>query len=147
MALGLQDIREALAGQIRDNIGRQTNVYAYPPMTIAPPAIAVLSPDGAEYVDYWQTFSRAGIGKVTFTLRIYLAAGYIDAQIALDDYLSVGDGFASSVLDALLAGPTLGGVVQTCHVQGASGPLFDELTGQWVADIPIEVYAKKVTPE
>lgn len=146
MALGLQTIREALETRLSTYLAsgsRQTNVYAYPPETLQYPAIGIHTGEG-DYITYWETMSDSGVASVRFVIRIYAAARYVDAQMAVDAYLSAGSGFTSSIVNAILADKTLGGTVETCRLLEARGLVPDEVTGGWVADVPIEIYARKV---
>lgn len=117
--LTLRDIREALATQIRDAVAEPTNVYAYRVDNPQPPYI-IVDPD-AEYLDYFAggTFGSAGMSKARFSLEINPASNDTEsAGIALDDYLSAGTGNPSSVIDAIMANPTLGLTGCTVHEFG-----------------------------
>ena len=68
-----------------------------------------------------------------------------DAQMALDDWLSVGSGATSSLVDALMADVTLGGAVQTCRLLSAGGYPDVELSdGPLSVRLPLEVTINKI---
>lgn len=135
--LTLQTIREALADQLRDALsagGRKTNVYPYrtngttPSITIDP---------AADYLDYFVTFGAAGLSTVRLTLEIIPASTEAkSAGIALDDYLSAGTDNPASIMDALYADTSLGGVAETLQVTGLTvDPL--EVTASMELEITI----------
>jgi hypothetical protein len=63
----------------------------------------------ADYLDYWQSFGAAGVSTVRFELEVNPAGSdALSAGVALDDYLSAGTGNTASIVDAIMATPTLG---------------------------------------
>ena len=54
-------------------------------------------------------------------------------------YLSVGTGNGASIIDALMADKTLGGVVETVHISGVSN--YDATTR--TAVVPLQVVCRK----
>ncbi len=62
MAFDPKAIREALAEQIRQNIAREVNVFAYKPANPPYPYVAVICDD--PYVAYHETFSSATTGAL-----------------------------------------------------------------------------------
>lgn len=146
MALGLNTIRTALETRLQTYLNsgsRPTTVYAYPPDSPSFPSIGIVPGEG-DFITYYETMSDSGISSVRLVIRLYLSARFIDAQMAIDDYLSAGSGFTSSILNAILADKTLGTTVDTCIIREVRGVSFDEMTGQWTVDIPIEIFARKV---
>jgi hypothetical protein len=116
--LTLATIREALATTIRNGVNRQVTVTAYP-ADVPPPAITI-EPDSGDYVDYWLSFAGAGLAAVRFALVV--EPGGNDpksAAIALDDFLSAGQGNGSSVIDAVMADRTLGLAGCDCVITAA----------------------------
>ena len=138
--LTLREIREALASTIRDGVERETTVLAYRAVSSSFPLI-VLEPDGGDYVDYWQSFGSSGIAVVRLSVVIVPGRADESARIRLDDFLSAGTGNGSSVVDAVVADPTLGGVVRTVQVGAVS---VSDGDGGPVAVIPVTVYVGKI---
>jgi hypothetical protein len=103
----LSEIREALSVTIRNGIGRQTNVYAYPVEDPAPPAVTI-EPD-ATYVDYWSSMGGRGLSIIRFVLVLEPGGNDLPSALRrLDDYLSLGTGNSSSLVGAVMADRTLG---------------------------------------
>ncbi len=101
-------VRAALASQITVQTGLRTLPEARD--SIQPP-VAVILP-GQPYVTYGATMD----GAFTVNLRVLIvisdAAPDEKVQRALDAYLGIGSGTtASSIPDAIMADPTLGGIV------------------------------------
>jgi hypothetical protein len=116
--LTLSEIREALAEQLRNNIARDTNVRAYPPMPPPPGILVDLAPDP---VDYWMTFGTAGISAVRLVLKVDPGPGEEEsAARRLDEMLSAGTGNTSSVIDAVMEDRTLGLTGVTCVARDVS---------------------------
>jgi hypothetical protein len=101
--LSIGDIRASLADQLRANLDRQTNVYAYNE-GLAIPAVAFTLDDTPTY---WVSFGETGLSSVTFLVRVIPGVANRDTEIRLEQYFSAGTGNGSSVVDALLAGGTL----------------------------------------
>ena len=138
--LTISEIREALAAQLRANIDRGFNVKAYPPQPQAP---SILILNDSDAVDYWLSFSDAGVSAVRLTLMIDPARGGDVESIArrLDDVLSAGVGNTSSVLDAIMADKSLGLAGVSCDVKSATvDPIALTL------EIGVEVTVSKVAP-
>jgi hypothetical protein len=84
---------------------------------------------------------------VLLTIEVGIVASEISQQIAMDDYLSVGSGFTSSIVDALLADVTLGGAVDTIKIGNATEPQWEDSDRDvLIARIPLEIVATKVSP-
>lgn len=137
--LTLREIREALAAAIRDGVERETTVLAYRAVSSSFPLI-VLEPD-SDYVDYWQSFGSSGVAVVRLSVVIVPGRADESARIRLDDFLSAGTGNGSSVVDAVVADPTLGGVVRTVQVGAVS---VSDGDGGPVAVIPVTVFVGKI---
>ena len=124
MPLNIGAIRTALADQIRvatNSSSLPANVYDYPPDSPQLNAILIRpAPAGdGNYVAYHGSFGSA-LCPLGFRIELRCGGGQIDAAKAMDLYLSSGND--ESVFDALLADVTLGGVIQTLLVSGASPP-------------------------
>ena len=106
----LSDIRTALANRITTGTGLRTLPEARD--QISPP-VAIILP-GQPVVTYGMTMD----GTFTVNLRVLIAIS--DAppnekvQRALDSYLGIGS-VAGSIAGAIMADPTLGGVVHFCE--------------------------------
>jgi hypothetical protein len=109
----LNDIRAALAARITAGTGLRVLPEARD--QISPP-VAVILP-GNPVVTYGMTMDG------TFTVRLRVLVAISDAppnekvQRALDAYLGIGsnDASVSSIAAAIMADPTLGGVVHFCE--------------------------------
>jgi hypothetical protein len=127
--LTLSAIRDALAAQIRANIDRSVTVHARNPGGRSGRNI-VITPE-TDYIEYALTMGPNGQADVFFAIDIECPAAQLDsAQIALDDFLSVGQGNTSSVVDAIQAGRdtvngALGGLVADVVCLTADGPNLD----------------------
>ena len=144
VGLNLRAIREAIKAQL-DAAGfdRSVTVYAYHPGSLTFPCIIVRP--ASDYVGYFTTFGENGLADVQFEIEIQTTGRVIDAQMALDDWLSVGSGATSSLVDALMADVTLGGAVQTCRLLSAGGYPDVELSdGPLSVRLPLEVTINKI---
>ena len=144
--LTLSAIREALKAQLDTNItGREVDVKAYR-VTGAKvyPRITIES-DPGDFLDYWLTGTSAGLATVRLVMVLEAGAlnddGFADesSRRRVDDFLSCGTGNASSIIDAVMADVSLGGVVATCHIPRAE---VDDATA--TARLPIEITLNKV---
>lgn len=138
ISLDLQAIRTALKLRLNTALGDACDVYANVPDDPQVPYIGIM-PDPSGYVSYYETFGTQGLADVRLILVIDAGTRTIDAQIALDDYLGIGT--PRSIVSAIEADRTLGGVVQSCVALKADGPSFE---GGLIARIPVEILAKKV---
>jgi hypothetical protein len=144
--LTIGEIRSAVADQLRANLARDTNVYAYNEGT-AIPAVALTLDD---VPNYWVSFGETGVSSVPFLLRIVAGVANKDSEIRLEQYLSAGTGSGSSVVDALLAGGTLedAGYLLEFEPRGVerevrvdmSGDPFEVLVGQMVVTVSVQKY-------
>ncbi len=122
VSVSLREIREALAAQIEAYVSRDVNGYPYGTGGLIGTRCVVIAPAG-DYVSYFGTFGEDGLADLRLEVKVIPTnATTIDAQIALDDYLSIGQGNASSVVDAVHSDRTLGGLVEDCVCLTASGP-------------------------
>ena len=151
MAAGVTAIREALETRLATYLGagsRQVSVFAYRPedLTGTYPAVCVEPGEGElGFVSYFESMSNNGCALLRFEIQVFVSGRYIDAQRAMDAFLSAGSGFTSSILNAILADPTLGGVVSTCRLLAASRPAQTDDDGSvWVSRLPLDVYTMKV---
>jgi hypothetical protein len=111
MALTLSDIREAIGAQLRANLEKQTNVYVYDEGSDVPSVSLTLDAPPI----YYESFGPPRqLEAVTFLVTVTPGASdRKSAVITLDKYMSSGTGNGSSVIDALDADPTFGGVVMS----------------------------------
>lgn len=140
----LEDIRTALAAQLKDKIARDCNVSAWPDST--PPLPTVQVWPASNYVDPWTTFS--GGGRATVNLRVRVETANQDGATAakiMDEFLSPGSlGESSSIVDAIMSDPTLGELVDSCvPVPGGIEIDIDPDTYNHVGFIDVQVILKK----
>lgn len=108
----LSDIRAALGARITAGTGLRTLPEARD--QISPP-VAVILP-GQPLVTYGNTLDGAFTVNLRVLIAISDAAPDEKVQRALDAYLGIGTGnSASSIPGAIMADPTLGGVVHWCE--------------------------------
>lgn len=142
-SVDIQAIRTALKSRLDAALNPSSpttvvvNVYANPVADPIPPCITIRTPSG-DYVSYWETMGPAGMTDVFFELEIDPGCQWIDATIALDNYLGVGT--TLSIVSAIDADVKLGNVVQTVQLLKAVGG--NEFDG-WRPRIPVAVVAKK----
>jgi hypothetical protein len=142
MAAVMTTVKEALAAQISAyfaaNGGRQTNVRPYRSVSTYPcitMAITDLVPFG--------TMGPAGIAEVQLMVTIHVNSADPDSdEIAMDDYMSVGVGNGSSVIDAINSDHTLGGVVENVTALEVRAPV--DTPNDYAADVPLMVLLRKV---
>lgn len=129
MALDLAEIRQALETVITaalNSSSRPANVYAYPPDSPELPAVLIRPRQNtATYVQYHKSFSSNQQGDNALAgieLEIEVRAGGwdIDAQMAMDAWLSTGT--AASIINAVEADKTLGGVIESCWIRAVGAP-------------------------
>lgn len=89
-------------------------------------------------VDYYETFDPTS--AVLLDVEIRVRAAPVDAQKAMDRYLSRGTG-QTSVTDAIEMDQTLGGSVVSCEVVGGAevGPIPADDTQDYIARIHLRV--------
>lgn len=113
--VNLRAIRDGLAAQISNGLARHVSVDAYPGTTSVLPNITIES--SQPYVTYHETFGdRCLVGIELSLLVVTAAADGRSAWIVMDDLLSPGGSNASSVVHAVEADPTIGGLVGNCWV-------------------------------
>jgi hypothetical protein len=137
--LTLSAIREALAAQIVAYTQRGVNAKPYR-VGGTPTRQVVIEPDIGDYIDYWVT-QGGPVGLARVRLVIVIEADNADehARRRLDDFLSVGQGNGSSIVDAVMSDVTLGGLVDTCHIRAAQ--VNDTIA---IARLAIEVHVRKI---
>ena len=137
MSLTLSTIRAAIGAQLRANIDREVNIDVDGEGKPAP--VVRVELQASDPIDYWLTMTGNGIAEVRFDLVVDVANVDQSAVRRLDDFLSVGTGNNSSIIDALLVDKTLGGVVETIHVSGVSE--YDAVNV--TATLPLQVVCRK----
>ena len=142
MSVNLQAIREALAAQVRANVAKNINVYAYDTLSSGTfPAINVQATN--PYVTYHESFGDRALAGVELVLEIITtSADGLSAHLLMDALLSPGLANSASVLEAVEVDPTLGGVVANCWASSVSAPRLDE-SGHLVAELQVHVIANK----
>lgn len=140
MALTLSAIREAIGAQLRANLDREINIDVDGEGKPTPVFRLELQP--SDPIDYWLSMNGStgnGVAEVRFDVVVDVAGVDQSSVRRLDDFLSVGTGNGSSVIDALLSDKTLGGVVETVHVSGVSE--YDAVNV--TATLPFRVVCRK----
>jgi hypothetical protein len=137
-------VHEALATRLRTISG--WNVSPYPTATFHPPMLTV-EPDG-EWLDPWAAF-RHGAVRMRLTVKAWCSLASSDSGFAkLAELVSVrpsSDGERTATLHYCLdTDPTLGGVVESCSIQGAItvSYLSSGDTRYVVAEVPLLVLVK-----
>jgi hypothetical protein len=112
--------------------------YSFVPETINPPCVYVAPRPPFEFVDNYD-----GGATIQILMRIYAASTNSQAgQQLLDDLLSTDDGDPNSAVAALMANPTLNGIVSSLKV---SHPLnygripIDNGSLFWAAEVELEI--------
>lgn len=130
MALDLGAIRTALQDQVNIALAasdRPANVYAYAPNSPELPAVIIRPRLGTgEYVQYHQSFANSirgdnALAGIELEIEVRVGGWDIDAEMAMDAYLSTG--VAASIIDAVEADPTLGGVIESCWIRAVQAPV------------------------
>lgn len=108
-------VRAALKTRLESISGLK--VYAFAPASISVPCAAITYGNG-EFLTYRTSTDGH---DMDLTITVFVQGGQRDEQTtaeALDAYLA--DAGSSSIYAAVEADPTLGGVVDSCSVMGAS---------------------------
>lgn len=120
MGADIGAIRQALVDQIRNNLDRATNVYRYQ-TAWALPAVTIEPSD--PYISVYETFGPNGLSDIEWDVCVNVTAAELDdAEAAMDDYLSIGSGNNSSVVDAIHADVSLAGLVESCRCLTVGAP-------------------------
>ncbi len=113
----LSAIHENVAVQLRNRVAlNDISFHAYPDAS-APANKIEVWPGSGTYVGYWGTFGSNGTADVMFRIRVEVAHG--DASTGgrkMVELLGVGSTEHASIVDAIVADPTLGGAVETTRV-------------------------------
>lgn len=144
MSLDLVAIRRAVADRIRSTAhAAKVDVQAYVQPQPMFPIIGVF-PGTGDYVSYFETMGPNGEADVILELRTVVAYGAIDSQILLDEMLSSGTGQTKSIIDALMADRTLGGVVEDCvPLKSRTVTLGAENAGMFESVVPLRIITRK----
>lgn len=148
MNLDLVAIRTALAAQLGNVAGLE--VYRnHPGIPVVPSAGAavIVMPD-QYYVSYAETFPGqiGALADVSLLLQVYAqSSDPVSGQDRIDELLSSGNGQSRSIIDAIEADRTLGGVVETTLVLTAQDPTLDTTgpTPLFVVHLPVSVRARR----
>lgn len=145
MALDIDAALTALVGKVQTALTgvRPVNAYeadpgggrSYPAVTAKP---------GEPFVDYHITMDGAVIRAlcvVMVRLEVRVAARPIDSYKAVYAFCSAGTGQTSSIVDAIEADVTLGGVVGDCVVQVAHQPVEDD--DDLVVTFDVEIHQRR----
>ena len=113
MSLTLSTIRAAIGDQLRANLDREINVDVDGEGKPAP----VVRLELDEPPTYYETFAGRQIQSATFLLTLDPAGADQSAVRRLDEFLSSGTGNGSSIIDALDADQTFGGVAMSFDIE------------------------------
>ena len=141
MSLDLDAIHRGIADQLRLNMAADVNVYPWP---VAAPMLDALTlePDN-DYLAYFATFGADGLTDLQIRIRVELDA--LDDEslfVKMARFLSSGADFPSSIPDAIMQDPTIGGLVQNCVPLSAQWGIDGDL-GPAVAFVPLSIIVKK----
>lgn len=137
--LDLKAIHEAVAAAIRSGIGDADSftVKAFP-STSERPVIEVW-PD-TDYIAYFETSGPQGLSDVMLVVRLFLAGANPETEWRKAcRLLSAGTRFDSSVVGAIHADRTLGGVVADTYIGNARWTPEDGSI-----DIPVAIQVNKI---
>lgn len=148
MAFDAEDVHEAIATQLETNLARAATgvtkditVRAYPFSGAELPRIEVWP--AAQWVEYWGTFGASGVAFVNGAIRIELETANGETWLKqASELVSVGTGKTNSVIDAIMADTTLGGVAETITIDEAEWDDSLESFGQ-VLVFPFRVALRK----
>lgn len=123
--MNLTAIREAFAAQIKNNVSAEINVYPYRRSSLNPPYVVI---DGStdNYLQFHATWARNGVHEIEFVLEIRATGAGENSGPLIDSLLSYGTDQPSSIIEALRADRTLGGVVANTVVSTGQGPVIDD---------------------
>lgn len=142
MYVSPEQIHRALSDQLENSLEADYNHYPYPEQHPAIPAISIW-PGDADYIAYYGTMGPDGTADMM--LRIRADVGAIDSEniaIQMWELHAVGELARSSIVDAVNADPTLGGLVQNAKVLTSAWPIDDSETSG-VAWWPVVIIFKK----
>lgn len=132
----IEEIRKAMAAQIKANVERGTNVTWYEILTDTPdfPRIGIELTE----VGYFGTFGPDGESDVLGRLRLEIGVLPMTAEnaaIKLSAYLDTTQ--PSSIVNAVMADKTLGGTVDECVVLSAT------VLSPYEAEFPFSIILSK----
>lgn len=141
--MNLEAIRDALAAKVKAYItDAEFEVDGYPGLRMAP--VIAVTP-GDDYIGYWESFSGAGYGRVSYEVSALVpnVSGEWDAaERVADRLLSVGSEHPNSIADAIMQTPrTLGGLVADMITRNGS---ITRTADGVVATVTVDCTAKKV---
>ena len=142
MAFNPAIVHRAIATQIR-NVAAIASVYNVAPWVEAgkPPPVIEVRP-GGQWISYFETFGTGG--RADMSVVIWIRTVSANAETELDRVsavMAVGTGETASIVDALLADETLGGVAETIRILNATTEITED--GSVEIEIPVEVTLKK----
>lgn len=143
MSLDIRNIHSALADQIRDNVARDVNVYAFDPGETRQYPCIVIRPR-APWVEYHVTMGDNALAGIEVDVVVMIAGSALDAQMTLADWASNDTSSLSSIRAAVEASRTLGGEVAdlVCFRCGVPERVAgDDAQGVW--ELAFEVAIKE----
>lgn len=148
--LDLTAIRQALCDLVNTVDGCRGYPFV-PALAASSTAASVavwVAPSAGEYVGYFATFDGPGGALADVQMRLVPLVPLTDAQSAqrrLDQLLSSGTGQDRSLVDALTADATLGGVVEACWPTVASNIRRYDVDGvpALAADLELQVKVRR----
>ena len=138
MGCDLKRIHQALADQVRARINADVEVYAWPQRTPANKSVTVYPGASGPYVDYFGTMGANGMAAMSVELVVEFVSIDDESEFSLlSELLSVGTGAEASIVDAVHADVSLGGLVQSATILTVDWP-FDP-AGPITARLPCNI--------
>jgi hypothetical protein len=132
----LQAVRKALKARLETRVGGWATVY--PNDVENPTGIYVSIVAGSPYLGYFKTYGPVGISQMNVVLEIGVGgANAINKQKHIDDMLGIGTDH--SIIDAITADSSLGGLVEDIGIGDPSGPDSRNPLGR----LPLEIMLRK----
>lgn len=148
MAFDAEDVHQAIATQLETNLARAAtgatkdiNVSPFPFSGMELPRIEVWP--AANWVEYWGTFGAGGVAFINGLIRVELETANGETWLKQASALvSTGTGKTNSVVDAIMADTTLGGVAETITLDEAQWDDSLDSFGQVIV-FPFRVAVRK----
>lgn len=113
---------EAIFDAIAELIDPDTfgvDVHAFMPSAPTFPVLGIFPGPRTPFIDYWGTFGDSRRGTMQFQIRTAFTYSAENSLRQLFQLMASGSGHSKSLIDTLMADPTLGGLVQSIFVGDA----------------------------